>query len=97
MITLDTSDEESLGLTGRQDAASHGTAPTNTDETSIYENITLGQARIMTGDVGVENWQRVAVRKTTINHNIFGDETVIITGDVGGKAAESFYENFFNF
>ena len=49
----------------------------------------------MTGNVGVENWQRVAGRKTTIAHNKFGNETVIITGDVGGEAAKIFYENFF--
>jgi hypothetical protein len=95
MITLDASDAESLGLTGRQGATTHGTTTTDTDETSIYDNITLGQARIMTGNVGVENWQRVAGRKTTIAHNKFGNETVIITGDVGGEAAKSFYENFF--
>jgi hypothetical protein len=95
MITLDTSDAESLGLTGRHGAAAHDTAATDTDEASIYDNITLGQARIMTGNVGAENWQRVVGRRTTIAHNKFGNETVIITGDVGGEAAKSFYENFF--
>jgi len=72
MITLDVSDAESLGLASRQGTATHSTATTDTDETSIYDNITLDQARIMTGNVGGENWQRVARRKTTIAHNKFG-------------------------
>jgi len=95
MITLDGSDAESLGLASRPGTATHNTPTTDTDETSIYDNITLDQARIMTGNVGCENWQRAARRKTTIAHNKFGKETAIITGDVGGEAAKSFYENFF--
>lgn len=52
MIHLDASDVEELGLGGTRTAMS--------DETSIYDNIVLGQARIMMGNVGVENWQGAA-------------------------------------
>jgi len=92
MIRLEASDAEELGLRGARDAA-HRTA-TDTDETSIYDNITLGQARIMTGNVGMENWQRVSGRKTTIAHNRFEGDARIMTGDQGGEAAARFNENF---
>ncbi|RKK79232.1 hypothetical protein BFJ68_g17606 [Fusarium oxysporum] len=94
MILLDTSDAKRLGLDDPQAATTPDSAATDTDQTSIYDNITLGQARIMTGDVGMENWRRVVGRKTTIARNKFGNGTVMITGDVGGEAAKSFYENF---
>lgn len=62
--------------------------------TSIYDNITEGQARIMDGDVGVEQWHRRAKRKAIINNNHFKGDVTIMTGDVGGVAAEKFMDNF---
>ncbi|KAJ9137580.1 hypothetical protein NKR23_g9032 [Pleurostoma richardsiae] len=94
IILLDKSDAESLGLTEQQFVAATDTASVDADETSIYDNITLGQARIMTGDVGVEGWLRTARRKTTIAHNRFGQDVRIMTGDQGGEAAKSFNANF---
>ncbi|KAF5694438.1 hypothetical protein FDENT_1167 [Fusarium denticulatum] len=63
-------------------------------ETNIYGNVTLGQARIMTGNIGVEGWHKMAGRKTTITNNQFGHDVRIITGDVGGEAARGFNESF---
>jgi hypothetical protein len=60
----------------------------------IYNNITFGQARIMTGNVGVEYWRRIAGRKVTIANNKFGQDVRIMTGDQGGDAAKSFNDNF---
>jgi len=45
-IPLDTSGTREPGL---------GSSATDTGETSIYDNVTLGQARIMTGDIGMDN------------------------------------------
>jgi hypothetical protein len=49
----------------------------------------------MTGDVGVEEWQRATRRKTTIAHNRFGKDVRIMTGNVGGEAANSFFDSGF--
>lgn len=59
----------------------------------VYDNITLDQARIMTGDVGVGNWQAIS-RVTEVARNKFGKDTRIMTGNVGPEAASSFMENF---
>ncbi|KAH8747740.1 hypothetical protein F5883DRAFT_436983, partial [Diaporthe sp. PMI_573] len=96
MVQLDASDVENLGLARQQPAATTGAASADADGTSIYDNITLGQARIMTGDVGVDNWHRAARRKTTIAHNRFGQDVRIMTGDQGGEAAKSFNESFWS-
>ncbi|KAI1325821.1 hypothetical protein F5Y16DRAFT_254213 [Xylariaceae sp. FL0255] len=55
MIAIDVDNQEELGL-GDQATARDTTRAANADEVSIYDNITLGQARIMTGNVGVEKW-----------------------------------------
>ncbi|KAL6691686.1 hypothetical protein J3F84DRAFT_386169 [Trichoderma pleuroticola] len=93
MLPLETIEVVELRLgqqtTGRVAAA-------DTDETSIYDDITMGQARIMMGNVGIDNWRKVAGRKTTIAHNKFGGGVRIMTGDQGGQAAAGFNENFWN-
>lgn len=72
-----------------------GAASTTDTESSIYNNITLGQARIMTGNVGVESWQKVS-RRTTIAHNKFGDDVRIMAGDVSPEAAKDFISNLWS-
>lgn len=62
-------------------------------KTRIYDNITLDQARIMTGDVGVENWQKIS-RLTEITRNKFGKDTRIMTGNVGQGSGPAFMEHF---
>ena len=96
MITLGVREAEELGLTGPQRDATRDAATAKSDETSIYGNTMSGQARIMTGNIGVENWQRVPGRKTTIANNQFGNDVRIMTGDQGGPAAERFNDNFWN-
>jgi hypothetical protein len=59
-----------------------------------YDNVTFSQARIMTGNVRVENWRRIAGRKVTIANNKFGQDVRIMTGDQGSDAAKSFNDNF---
>lgn len=59
----------------------------------VYGNITLNQARIMTGDVGVEKWQTVS-RVNEVAFNKFGKEARVMTGNVGSEAASAFMENF---
>ncbi|OAQ91532.1 hypothetical protein VFPFJ_03272 [Purpureocillium lilacinum] len=86
-IPLDTSGTREPGL---------GSSATDTGETSIYDNVTLGQARIMTGDIGMDNWQRVSKRKTTIARNRFEGDVRIVTGDIGGESAARFNETFWN-
>ena len=61
MLPLDATDGEELGLVTRD-------AMTDTDETSSYDDIPQGQARIMAGNAGLEDWQWVA---TTTVHNRF--------------------------
>lgn len=69
---------------------------TESDSTTIVDNITLGQARIMTGDIGMESWQKRATRKTTIVKNRFEGDVRIMTGDMGKEAAATFNESFWN-
>jgi hypothetical protein len=93
-IPLDTSDLETLGFVDKYRATPPGSAAPVVDETLIYDNITVGQARIMTGNVGVENWCKTAGRKATIAGNKFGQDVRIMTGDQGGDAAKKFNESF---
>jgi hypothetical protein len=87
-VPLVQADVKSLGL---------DTAPaTDSDSTTIIDNITLGQARIMTGDIGMESWQKRVARKTTIAGNRFGSNAQIVTGDMGGQAAADFNKNFWS-
>ena len=65
----------------------------STGETRIYDNIIVGQARIMTGDVGVEYRHQLA-RRITIAHNKFGQDVRIMTGNVGPEASKEFMSNF---
>jgi hypothetical protein len=48
----------------------------------------------MTGNIGVEGWQKMAGRKTTIANNQFGHDVRIMTGDMGGEAAKGFNDSF---
>lgn len=91
IITLDSSDAEALGF-GDPQITAHGAS--DRTETSIYANITENQARIMTGDIGIEEWQKVAARKTTIAHNRFGKDARIMTGNQGQAGAAEFNANF---
>lgn len=59
----------------------------------VYGNITLDQARIMTGDVGIERWQTIS-RVNEVAFNRFGKDTRVMTGNVGPGAASAFMENF---
>ena len=80
-VPLDPSDLESLRLVDSHHDIKPGRAEPGIGETLIYDNITVGQARIMTGNVGVENWYRIARRKTTIARNKFGQDLRIMTGE----------------
>lgn len=51
-----------------------GRAEPGSGEILIYDNSTVGQARIMTGNVGVENWRRTAGQKTAIAGNKVGQD-----------------------
>jgi hypothetical protein len=53
MLPLDATDGEELGLVMRD-------AMADADKTSSYDDITHGQARIMAGNAGLEDWQLVA-------------------------------------
>ncbi|CZR65953.1 uncharacterized protein PAC_15853 [Phialocephala subalpina] len=93
-VPLDQADIEALGLDAALETAADDATVTESDSTTIVDNITLGQARIMTGDIGVESWQRRVTRRTIIAKNKFGGDVRIVTGDMGGKAAATFNESF---
>jgi hypothetical protein len=93
MVRLNSADVERL-LAGQR--ASTSNPADTTDDTLIYSNITEGQARIMTGDVGLERWQAAARRKTAIVHNKFCKDVRIMTGNQGGAAAENFNASFWD-
>ena len=85
-MPLDQADVKALGL---------DTAPaTDSDSVTIVDNLTLGQARIMTGNIGLESWQKRVTRKTTITRNEFRGDVRIMGGDVGGQAAADFNKSF---
>lgn len=48
----------------------------------------------MTGNVGVETNYQAAPRTNAITNNDFGKDGKVMTGDMGGAAAESFNQNF---
>jgi hypothetical protein len=50
----------------------------------------------MTGDIGVEAWQKKATRKVIIARNKFGGDVRITTGNIGGQAATNFNDSFWN-
>jgi hypothetical protein len=93
MIPLEASDVEGLELTAPQ-TVTEGTAIDGTVLTAIHDNITLGQARIMTGDVGTESWGKTAGRKVEIAHNRFGGDVQIMTGSITGESAARFTDIF---
>ncbi|KAI6777572.1 uncharacterized protein J7T54_002883, partial [Emericellopsis cladophorae] len=92
-VPVRTSDVLTIGMSGRDDTPSMSSS-SEVRETNIYGNVTLGQARIMTGNIGVEGWQRTAGRKTTIANNQFDRDVQIMTGDMGGEAAKGFNDSF---
>jgi hypothetical protein len=94
-IAVDTDDVLAIGMSAPDDTTSMNSS-NEARETNIYGNVTLGQARIMTGNIGVEGWQKMAGRKTTIANNQFGNDVRIITGDMGGEAAKGFNDSFWN-
>ncbi|SCO84730.1 uncharacterized protein FRV6_08857 [Fusarium oxysporum] len=92
-IAVNTADVLAIGMSAPDDTPSINSS-NEARETNIYGNVTLGQARIMTGNIGVEGWQEMAGRKTTIANNQFGHDVRIITGDMGGEAARDFNNSF---
>ncbi|RKL04137.1 hypothetical protein BFJ70_g17222 [Fusarium oxysporum] len=92
-IAVDTADVLTIGISAPDDTTSMNSS-NEARETNIYGNVTLGQARIMTGNIGVEGWQKMAGRKTTIANNQFGHDVRIITSDIGGEAAAGFNDSF---
>ncbi len=91
-------DEENIPTTGPDTLGNveAGNTPSGTRDTQIYNNKTLGNAKFMTGDIGMEHSQRVEDRKTRINDNTFGHDSRVFTGDMGGEAAKSFNTSFWN-
>ncbi|VTT77010.1 unnamed protein product, partial [Fusarium fujikuroi] len=92
-VPVNTSDVLAMGVSS-PDNTTNMNSSSESRETNIYGNVTLGQARIMTGNIGVEGWHKMAGRKTTIANNQFGHDVRIITGDMGGEAARGFNESF---
>lgn len=82
--------------TGASEDAEDTSAPSGTRDAQIYNNKTLGNPKFMTGDIGIEKWQRVANRKTRISDNSFGHNARVLTGDIGGEAAKDFSASFWN-
>jgi hypothetical protein len=64
-------DVKTLGLDAVPETTEDDDAVTDLGSTTIVDNTTLGQARIMTGDIGVERWQKRATRNTKIAKNEF--------------------------
>ncbi|KAL9573930.1 hypothetical protein ACKAV7_001922 [Fusarium commune] len=92
-IPVNAADMLAMGMSAPDNTTSMSSS-NEVRETNIYGNVTLGQARIMTGNIGVEGWQKMAGRKTTIANNQFGHDVRIITGDMGGEAARGFNDSF---
>ncbi|KAF5231404.1 hypothetical protein FAUST_9267 [Fusarium austroamericanum] len=94
-VPVNASDMLAIGMSASDNTPSMNSS-NETVKTNIYGNVTLGQARIMTGNIGVEGWYKMAGRKTTIANNQFGHDVRIITGDMGGEAANGFNDSFWN-
>ncbi|KAJ4094510.1 hypothetical protein NW760_012661 [Fusarium oxysporum] len=92
-IPVNAADVLAMGMSAPDNTTSMNSS-NKSRETNIYGNVTLGQARIITGNIGVEGWHKMAGRKTTIANNQFGHDVRIITGDMGGEAARGFNESF---
>lgn len=59
-VPLDGDDAESPHLADQKRTETSGAAATDIDETSNYNNITFGQLRVITGNIGVEKCRRIA-------------------------------------
>ncbi|KAK2922404.1 hypothetical protein FoTM2_017760 [Fusarium oxysporum f. sp. vasinfectum] len=92
-IVVNTADVLAIGMSAPDDTPSMNSY-NETRDTNIYRNVALGKTRIMTGNVGVEGWQKMAGHKTTITNNRFGHDVGIITGDMGGEAARGLNQSF---
>ncbi|RYC80224.1 hypothetical protein BFJ63_vAg16891 [Fusarium oxysporum f. sp. narcissi] len=61
-IAVDTADVLAIGMSAPDDTPSMNSS-NETRDINIYGNETLGQARIMTGNIGVEGWQKMEVAR----------------------------------
>ncbi|KAK7987475.1 hypothetical protein PG989_007790 [Apiospora arundinis] len=64
----------------------------------IYDNITIDQARVITGDIGVQEWQKKTetTRRNIIRNNNMKDKSFLLTGNVGGDAAKALVDGLFS-
>jgi hypothetical protein len=63
-VPLNQADIKALSLDATPATTAVDATDADLDSTAIVDNITVGQARIiMTGDIGIEAWQKKATRK----------------------------------
>ncbi|KAK1138277.1 hypothetical protein N8T08_003059, partial [Aspergillus melleus] len=60
-------------------------------EVTFVENVTLDQARIMFGIVGVQDWQRAAGVKANVRGNQFGNEMKFFAGIADASVAKAVF------
>ncbi|KAI9037262.1 uncharacterized protein KD926_000699 [Aspergillus affinis] len=90
-INLNPEDMQALGL--ETEALRDRTPDTKRDpvEVSFVENVTLDQARIMFGIVGVQDWQRAAGVKANVRGNQFGNEMKFFAGIADASVAQAVF------
>jgi hypothetical protein len=62
-VPLNQADIKTPGLDATPATAAEDATDADLDSITIVDNITVGQARIMTGNIGVEAWLKEATRK----------------------------------
>lgn len=70
-----------MGIARPQKKAS---GPPDLDIT-FSDNVTLDQARVIMGNVGVQNWEHTARMKVNISGNKFGNNLSLTVGNVDGE------------
>ncbi|KAK6866233.1 hypothetical protein PG995_002761 [Apiospora arundinis] len=89
LITTEMSPEGRSSAPGSDPNPAQDATP---DEVLIYGNVTQGQDRIMTGDVGVQEWRKRSSRKTKVVNNTFGPGLRLMTGNAGPGTMNNFWD-----
>lgn len=61
----------------------------------LNDNITLGRARVVTGNIGSSGWEQMGKKNIAINRNQFSGDLHMLAGDVQGQAATGFFHSKF--
>ncbi|PGH26859.1 hypothetical protein AJ80_01440 [Polytolypa hystricis UAMH7299] len=66
------------------------------DSITFTSNTILGAAKVMIGNVGMDGEAKAPKREIKVTGNTFHGDLHLVSGDMGGKAAENFNQFFWS-